>query len=212
VLARYFAVSGARGERQHEKRLWQLAEGCTPHTRVAHYTQAIMDLGATVCVRRRPLCTQCPLSAGCVARRSGRQHQLPLPRRATARAARRVFMLVALAQSERVWLERRPESGVWGGLWCLPEFTTLSAAAAFGRNSLGAHGTPRALAALEHAFTHFDLTITPLLVHCTGTGTVMEEDGGLWYKLREPARIGLPAPIGALLTQLADQTLFDRRL
>jgi len=74
VLARYFGVGGARGARTSEKRLWQLAERCTPHARIAEYTQAIMDLGATVCVRRRPPCGQCPLAAGCVARRTGRQH------------------------------------------------------------------------------------------------------------------------------------------
>jgi A/G-specific adenine glycosylase len=212
VLARYFAVAGARGERSGEERLWQLAERCTPQTRIAEYTQAIMDLGATVCVRRRPLCTHCPLHAGCVARRSGRQHDLPAPKRPRLRWQRRVFMVVALEKSGRVRLERRPENGVWGGLWCLPEFTSASAAGAFIRDSLGVSArAPQALAALEHAFTHFDLTITPLLVHCTGIASGVEENGGLWYNLREPARIGLPAPIGALLARLADETLFDRR-
>ena len=211
VLARYFAVAGARGERSSEARLWELAERCTPQARVAEYTQAIMDLGATVCVRRRPLCTQCPLGAGCIARRSGRQHELPAPRRPRLRPVRRVFMVVALEKSGSVRLERRPESGTWGGLWCLPEFTTATAAAAFMRNSLGALAAPRALATLEHAFTHFDLTITPLLVHCAGGALGVEEDGGLWYNLREPARIGLPAPISALLARLAEETLFDRR-
>jgi A/G-specific adenine glycosylase len=214
VLARYFAVTGARGARTGEKRLWQLAERCTPQARVAEYTQAIMDLGATVCVRRRPLCRRCPLAAGCVAHRTGRQHVLPAPRRAAVRPARGAFMVVALAESGRVLLERRPESGVWGGLWCLPEFATATAAAAFIRNSLGLRcRAPYALAPLEHAFTHFDLTITPLLVHCTGAGATatVEEGGGLWYNLHEPARIGLPAPISALLARLTDETLFDRR-
>jgi A/G-specific adenine glycosylase len=212
VLGRYFAVAGARGERTCEARLWELAERCTPQIRIAEYTQAIMDLGATVCVRRRPLCAHCPLHAGCVARRSGRQHELPAPRRPRLRPQRRVFMVVALEESGRVRLERRPESGVWGGLWCLPEFTTASAAGAFIRDSLGVlAGAHRPLATLEHAFTHFDLTITPLLVHCPGIASGVEENGGLWYNLHEPARIGLPAPISALLTRLADEALFDRR-
>jgi A/G-specific adenine glycosylase len=121
-------------------------------------------------------------------------------------------MVVALEGSGSVLLERRPESGVWGGLWCLPEFTTASAAAAFVRDTLGVlEGAPRPLAALEHAFTHFDLTITPLLVQCTGTTFRVEEGRGLWYNLREPARIGLPAPISTLLAHLAPETLFDRR-
>jgi A/G-specific adenine glycosylase len=213
VLARYFAVAGARGERTGEARLWRLAERCTPPEHIAEYTQAIMDLGATVCVRRQPLCMRCPLARGCLARRTGRQHELPAPRRPRLRPQRRVFMVLALEDSGRVRLERRPESGVWGGLWCLPEFTTASAATAFVRNTLGVCASaPRPLATLEHAFTHFDLSITPLLVRCEGSrAPLVEEGGGLWYNPREPARIGLPAPVSALLARLTDETLFDRR-
>ena len=211
VLARYFAVADARAAPSGERRLWELAERCTPQTRVAEYTQAVMDLGATVCVRRRPLCTQCPLRRGCVARHTGRQHELPAPRRAPQRPARRVFMVVALDDSNRVWLERRPDSGVWGGLWCLPEFPSATAAAAFIRDSLGSTLTPQPLAALEHAFTHFDLQITPLLVHCPAAAAGVSEGSALWYNVREPARIGLPAPITALLLRLADETLSERR-
>src|SRR5262245_51603518 len=212
VLARYFGVAGARGERVCERRLWELAERCTPEARIAEYTQAIMDFGATVCVRRWPLCAQCPLGAGCIARRTARQHELPAPRRPALRPRRRAFMVVALEGPGRVLLERRPENGVWGGLWCLPEFSTASAATAFIRGTLGGlEGGPTPLAALEHAFTHFDLTITPLLVQCTGSTLLVEEGRSLWYNLSEPARIGLPAPISTLLTQLADETLFDRR-
>jgi A/G-specific adenine glycosylase len=211
VLARYFGVAGTRADRRGEKRLWELSERCTPQARVADYTQAIMDLGATVCVRHRPLCTHCPLAEGCFARRTGRQHEFPAPRRTQARAARRVFMVVALEESGGVLLERRPESGVWGGLWCLPEFSTATAAAAFIRNSLGEAMPPQPLAALEHAFTHFDLTITPLLVRCAAPAAAVQEQGGLWYNIREPARIGLPAPISALLARLAGESLFDAR-
>jgi A/G-specific adenine glycosylase len=210
VLARYFGVAGTGADRSGVKRLWELAERCTPHERVAEYTQAIMDLGATVCVRRRPLCARCPLATGCLARRTGRQHELPAPRHAPARGRRHAFMVVALGASGNVLLERRPESGVWGGLWCLPEFSTATAAASFA-NSLGATEVPRPLAALEHAFTHFDLTITPLLVRCAAKDAVMEEGTSLWYNVREPAAVGVPAPITALFSQLADETLFDAR-
>ena len=212
VLSRYFGVEGAVDEPDTRARLWELAERCTPQAQLPEYTQAIMDLGATVCVRRRPRCAQCPLHVGCLARRTARQHELPAPRRPAFRPRRRAFMVVALEESGSVLLERRPESGVWGGLWCLPEFTTASAATAFIRDTLGVlEDVPRPLAALEHAFTHFDLTITPLLVQCTGTTFLVEEGRGLWYNLREPARIGLPAPVSTLLARLSDETLFDRR-
>jgi A/G-specific adenine glycosylase len=205
VLARCFGVS-ADTERQFEQRLWKLAELCTPRARVGEYTQAIMDLGAMVCVRHHPECMRCPLARHCAARRLSRQQELPVaPPRAPRRAARRtrhVFMVVAVEPAGGVLLERRPLSGVWGGLWCLPEFPTAAGAAAFIRGNLGGARAPHSLAVLEHAFTHFDLSITPLLVRCPAASRVMEEGAGLWYNVRDPARVGLPAPIAALLARL----------
>ena len=214
VLARYFGVSGNSSERGVAQRLWELSERCTPHAQVDAYTQAIMDLGATVCVRRKPLCTHCPLSLKCFARRTGRQHELPAPRVSRARRQRRVFMVVALQDDGSVLLERRPESGVWGGLWCLPEFATATAAGAFLRTALRAAAIkPQPLSDIQHAFTHFDLAITPLLVRCSGAWAVREEGAqlSLWYNIREPARIGVPAPITTLLSNLASESLFDAR-
>ena len=163
-----------------------------------------MDLGATVCVRRRPLCSECPLARDCSARGSGRQHEIPAARRGGARRRQRVFMVVALQDSGEVLLERRPESGVWGGLWCLPEFTSASAAADFVGAALGEQCRGlEPLGTVEHGFTHFDLAITPLLVRCTGAAAQVREGAVLWYNIRSPVRIGLPAPITALLAALA---------
>jgi A/G-specific adenine glycosylase len=207
VLARYYGVEGGPADAAALKELWRLADEQTPHRDVADYTQAIMDLGATVCVRRNPLCEQCPLASGCSARRSGRQHQIPAPRRAATRGRRSVFMVVALRDSGEVLLERRPESGVWGGLWCLPEFASEGAAAEFIRAALEA-GHPQPLDVLEHGFTHFDLSITPLLVHCGSVQAGVAEAGAsLWYNIRSPARVGLPAPITTLLSGLAGRSL-----
>jgi A/G-specific adenine glycosylase len=212
VLARCFGVAGEAGQASVTRRLWRLAERCTPAVRVDEYTQAIMDLGATVCLRRRPLCSECPLADQCRARRTGRQHELPAPRRPQARRLRRVHMVLALNGEGQVLLERRPESGVWGGLWCPPEFATATAARAFVRATLGERcAEPQPLGTVEHAFTHFDLRITPLLVRCAGAAAVMEEGTGLWYNIRAPARIGLPAPITTLLSRLAGESLFDAR-
>ena len=120
-------------------------------------------------------------------------------------------MVVALREGGEVLLERRPEHGVWGGLWCLPEFASASAAGAFIRAALHADGAAtQRLAALEHGFTHFDLTINPLLVRCAAVASAAQEPGTLWYNIRTPARIGLPAPITALLGTLAQASLFDR--
>ncbi len=213
VLSRYFAVQGGASNRAVSDRLWRLAERCTPHAQVEVYTQAIMDLGATVCTRHKPLCAYCPLSEGCVARRTGRQHEFPAPRPVRLRRTREVFMLVAMRDDGSVLLERRPESGVWGGLWCLPEFDTASAAGAFVRHSLQqAQIEPQPLGVVEHAFTHFDLVITPLLTRCAASAAVMDAPRSLWYNIRTPARIGLPAPVKTLLEHLASGSLFDERI
>jgi A/G-specific adenine glycosylase len=211
VLARYFGVEGSTTEKSVTDRLWQLSDQCTPDTSVDIYTQATMDLGATVCTRHKPLCAYCPLNAGCFARATGRQAELPTPRRAKgARRAREVFMLVAMRTDGSVLLERRPETGIWGGLWCLPEFETASAASIYVGNTLAAaQAQPKPLPTLEHAFTHFDLVITPLVTLCSGQAAVMDTIPTLWYNTRDPARIGLPAPIKALLESLSSPTLFD---
>ncbi|MBS0379457.1 MAG: A/G-specific adenine glycosylase [Proteobacteria bacterium] len=210
VLARYFGVEGGPADAAALKALWAHAEEQTPAAGVARYTQAIMDLGATVCVRRRPLCSECPLAAHCSACASGRQHEIPAPRRAAARRRREVYMVVALKGSGEVLLERRPESGVWGGLWCLPQFETQTAAADFIEESLVPREAPQPLTPVEHGFTHFDLSITPLLVHCGGEAAGVGEGEALWYNIRTPARVGLPAPITTLLAGLARDTLFSR--
>jgi A/G-specific adenine glycosylase len=214
VLSRFFGVTGDLSERAAVEKLWQLADACTPTDHVDVYTQAIMDIGATVCTRRKPLCTYCPLREWCFARRLGRQNEIPEPRRARERRSKHVFMLVALRDEDsRVLLERRPESGVWGGLWCLPEFDTESAACTFASQTLrAAQLHPKRLARIEHAFTHFDLVVTPLLTRCEGPAGVMDAPRSLWYNPRDPARVGLPAPIKTLLTELTDRSLFDQEM
>ncbi len=156
VLSRHFGVEGSTSDRVVLQKMWDLSEECTPTEHVATYTQAIMDLGATVCVRRNPSCATCPVSVTCVAHRDGRQHELPSPRPARKRALRQVFMLAAVRDGGDVLLERRPERGVWGGLWCLPEFDErdgsrglCTAGAAGCRRAAGAAGTSRARV---HAF------------------------------------------------------------
>jgi A/G-specific adenine glycosylase len=204
VLSRHFGVEGSTSDRAVLQRLWDLSDECTPTEHVGTYTQAVMDLGATVCVRRNPLCATCPISQKCVARSSGRQHELPSPKPARKRTLRQVFMLAAVRDDGGVLLERRPERGVWGGLWCLPEFDSVTEAADYARRKLNGSGArPVPLAPVEHAFTHFDLVITPLLAHCSGSAPAPDPAQSQWYRAREPARLGLPAPIRLLLENLA---------
>jgi A/G-specific adenine glycosylase len=200
VLARYFAIDGSPADSVTERELWHRAEQCTPQSGFAVYTQAIMDFGATMCTRRDPRCMQCPLREDCAARRLGRVHQLPAPRTRRPRPTRRVFMLLAVDSDGQVLLQRRPPHGIWGGLWTPPEFQHQEAATRFCATALRAARLElQPLPGLRHAFTHFELEITPLRARCQRALTVMEGGGTLWYNPREPARIGLPAPIAALL-------------
>ncbi|MGH8206661.1 MAG: A/G-specific adenine glycosylase, partial [Steroidobacteraceae bacterium] len=205
VLSRFFGVGGEPSERATQQLLWRHAEACTPQRQAALYTQAVMDLGATLCTRRRPQCLRCPLSAGCVAYRSGRIEEFPPVRRRAARPQRQLVLLLAVRADGGVLLRRRPPQGVWAALWAPPEFDSIEAAAAFCAARLAAPVLdPAPLPAVRHVFTHFELTMTPLRAGCAGTAPgVMEDDGVLWYNPRQPARIGLPAPIAALLARLA---------
>ena len=205
VLARHYAVDSAPDDNATLERLWELAEENTPREDVGIYTQAIMDLGATLCTRGQPRCEECPIAADCRARLEDRTAELPAPKRKRAvRRLRHAVMLVARHDSA-VLLVRRPPSGIWGGLWCLPEFGDRDSAEQFANAQL-ARAKP-ALAALpdiEHSFTHFDLVITPLEARCQGARRV-NESGELWYDLAQPARVGLPAPIKSLLGRLSER-------
>jgi A/G-specific adenine glycosylase len=196
VLSRLQALPGRSGERAFEQQLWQIAAEQTPAARVAQYTQAIMDLGATLCVRRQPRCGQCPLVEDCAAHAAGRVHDFPAPKKPLQRRRRELWMLLARGPDGSVRLVQRPPSGVWGGLWSPPEFTTRDDAA--GAAPAGAallEGEP-----VQHAFTHFDLTIRPLWASGGAAGAgVAEEAGSLWYNAARPALVGLPQPILQLL-------------
>jgi A/G-specific adenine glycosylase len=203
VLARYHGVDGAIDEHATLAELWRLAEHHTPRDDVALYTQAVMDLGATLCTRANPRCDDCPIAADCRARLESRQAKLPaVKRRRAARKLKRAYMLVARRETA-VLLVQRPATGIWGGLWCLPEFADRDAAAAFAANELEqARLASSALPDIEHSFTHFDLVITPIVARCRGEAGV-REGGLLWYDLSDPARVGLPAPIKTLLENLS---------
>ncbi len=200
VLARVHAVDGWPGDPRVARDLWAHAERHTPNHRVADYTQAIMDLGATLCTRVRPGCTRCPLVSGCLAYAEGSHERLPAPRPKRVRPTRRVSVLVVQAPDGRVLLERRPPSGVWGGLYSLPELDESRTASEWCAAELGAEVLlERPLETIAHAFTHFDLDLEPLLVKITPPGAgVADRDHRRWWQPGEALTVGVPAPIAAL--------------
>ncbi len=159
-----------------------------------------MDIGAMLCVRRRPLCGLCPIAQRCVARTTGRQNELPAPRPRKSRPQRKTCMLMLVRENRFVLLERRPPAGIWGGLWSLPEFESLQAAQEWYALQFGVPPVaPRSHPPLHHAFTHFDLQIDPLRIDCGAHFAVMEEGKWLWYDRAAPARLGLAAPVNQLI-------------
>jgi len=205
VLARVFGLDGDPNSASMLKTLWSQAEACTPHAGAAAYTQAIMDLGATVCTRSRPACTDCPMSAVCVAAREGRQAELPNPRTRRARKSREAVLLIAETGDDAslaVLLEHRPAAGIWGGLWSPPQFASEAAALEWCRRELGDLEATEALAPIDHAFTHFNLRLNPLRVRCKPFLEVREAQGRLWYALGAPPRVGLPQPIRQLFDRM----------
>ena len=200
VLSRVFGIEGIPTAPATLKALWARAEACMPEAGAAVYTQAIMDFGATLCTRHDPLCMHCPLQQVCVAFSTGRVRELPAPRARPARSTRSVVMLLVTRAEGDMLLQRRPAQGVWGGLWAPPDFKSLAAAAQFcGARLKRAQLESTPLPLLRHGFTHFDLEITPIRARCDGLAGVMEGAETLWYNARQPARIGLPAPIATLL-------------
>lgn len=202
VLTRYHAIKGWPGEKRIENKLWALAERHTPRANVAAYTQAIMDLGAALCTRAKPRCDDCPLSSGCRAHALSRETAFPASRPKKIKPVRRARMLLITCDN-RVLLERRPPTGVWGGLWSLPEISPSADAADWCRQEFGAapYGQQR-WPQLRHTFSHFHLDIEPLRLEIAADTRIGDNDERRWVTLaREPA-LGLAVPVKKLLQRL----------
>jgi len=203
VLARVFLVEDAPDSSAGLKRLWQLAEATTPAVRVAAYTQAIMDLGATVCTRANPACARCPLAQGCAALAAGRVASIPAAKRRAPRRERTAHFVFVIA-GDRVLLERRPPRGIWGGLWTPPEFPDAGGVEAFLATRFGAGAPPRRLPSVRHAFTHFDLLFEPWVLELASARVLAAEGDTRWHELAALETVGLPAPVARLLEEMRD--------
>lgn len=204
VLCRYHGIEGWPGTPPIEKQLWQLAEAQLPDTRLADYTQAQMDFGATLCTRHSPSCVLCPLQAGCVALRDGRVESLPTPKPGKPLPQRHKIVLLLQDEHGRVLLQRRPPAGIWASLWSLPEADDHPLARDwFERHVRGDYDAAVPLDAISHGFTHYRLELSPLRWHCmTARDTVRDNDDLRWVGLDALVALGIPAPIRKLLETL----------
>ena len=206
VLARHAGIGGVTSDPAVERELWGRAEALLPARDIETYTQALMDLGATVCLRARPRCDVCPVAADCVARREHRIAELP-GRRAKKVLPQRATTVLLLERRGEVLLERRPNVGIWAGLWSLPELVAGADAVAHCRARFAADVTPgAALPSIEHGFTHFRLTLEPLPCAVRHWPRRAEEPGLLWLPLADAGGAALPAPIKKLLRARAAAT------
>ena len=207
VLARYFAIDGWPGTARVLKLLWNLSEQLTPVQQVAEYNQAMMDLGATLCTRSKPECQRCPLQSGCEARALGRQSDFPgkkpgkkLPEKATR-------MLLIRNSDGEILLEKRPQSGIWAGLWSFPEQNPAEPVGEACRQLFGDEPvTSEALPSRRHTFSHYHLDIHPELVSVNNPARgVMDSDRRVWYKPEQIKSLGVAAPVARLLREIEEQ-------
>jgi A/G-specific adenine glycosylase len=205
VLARHFAVAGFPGETKVAATLWALAESLLPARDIARYTQALMDLGATVCTRK-PSCERCPVRASCRALAEGATASYPGPRPRRSVPVRETKMLLLVSQG-RLLLEKRAPAGIWGGLWCFPEFAIDEEAAAVCEARYGLRvADVEHLQVLPHSFTHFTLRIHPVacrVVDGMSIGGRMADGGSsAWMTLQDAAVDAIPVPVRTLLGRL----------
>lgn len=212
VLARRFGVDGWPGRATVLARLWRLAEEHTPNERVGAYNQAMMDLGATLCTRSAPACGRCPLAEACVARRSGRQTELPQTRPSRVVPRRETLMILARNADGEILVERRPPAGIWGGLWSLPETTTDRDPVDWCRERLGQ--TPDRVEMLpprRHTLSHLVLEIRVVALSVSvPQNAVADGSAAKWAPIRSIAELGVPTPVRSIIQAASRLTNANR--
>ena len=207
VLARHRGIEGYPGAPKVEAALWKSAQASLPRESIEFYTQGLMDLGATLCTRTRPRCDACPVADDCVARRDGRIDELPSPR-PSKRLPQRALRVLLVERTGEVLLEKRPATGIWGGLWSLPEVPVDTDVVGHCRARFNATVVVQdELPPVEHGFTHFRLTLHPSHVVVRNWPAGVEAPGQLWLSPADAIGAALPAPIRKLLRGLATARL-----
>jgi A/G-specific adenine glycosylase len=201
TLARHAAIVGWSGKAAIQKSLWKEAEERLPELRGADYTQAIMDLGALVCSRSKPSCDQCPVSADCLAFQQGQVDRFPSPKPPTRITDKSICMLMLRDSDNRVLLEKRPPSGIWGGLWSLPEGVSIKDI----EERLGLTAkNPCSLPQVEHRLSHMRILIRPILATAGAATQVKCNEDQSWFSQSDQPTLGLPKPVSELLKNLGN--------
>lgn len=203
VLTRYHAIAGYPGQKEIENKLWSIAEAQTPLHRTKDYTQAIMDLGATICVRSKPLCMICPVQGHCKAYLTNTVAMFPEAKKAKRLPVKQTFFLILISSNQTILLTKRPPVGIWGGLWGFPESTSTNWVKEIERNyDLKILSTKPGIL-FRHTFSHYHLDITPLFIKVKRkTSSLNEDQNAKWCSPNAMPAIGLAAPVKKLLKSL----------
>jgi len=205
VLSRLYKIEGWAGQTKTLKQLWEVAEKHTPQERVADYNQAIMDLGATLCVRgKNSKCEQCPFVSACEAYKDQEVASYPMSKPKKIIPVKKTYMLLLCNKGQAVYVEKRPPVGIWGGLWSFPEHETLEGMRDWCADKLKVKiKNQQVWDEMRHTFSHFHLDITPVLIEASNPkNIVMEENSAVWYKLGHQHDRGYAAPMMKLFKKL----------
>ena len=204
VLARCFRVPGWYGQSDTMKQLWYLADSVTPDENAADFNQAMMDIGSMLCLKRNPKCEACPLKTMCSSYRHHSQAQYPQKKPARAKPHKRTLMLLHRHEDE-ILLWRRPPSGIWGGLWSLPEVDDERAIELWQQSFLATTQAPRKIQpdVIRHQFTHYSLDISLAIIELESESSqIFDRDNYTWVNLGDLGNYGLPTPVRKLLSTL----------
>lgn len=203
VLARFHQVEGWSGSPTVQTILWEYAEKYTPKNRIADYTQAIMDLGATICTRTKPTCESCPLKKQCGAFINQQTTLFPFSKPKKILPVKKIHLLLLINSKKHIWLEQRPASGIWGGLWSFPEFDSAAAITTFCKPFKNAIVDRKTQPLRRHTFSHYHLHMVPIQITVNNTSLPLHQHG-LWVNIHKLPSLGLAAPVKQLLIELKD--------
>ncbi|MGB5329770.1 MAG: NUDIX domain-containing protein, partial [Gammaproteobacteria bacterium] len=204
VLARCFRVPGWYAQSDTMKQLWYLAESVTPSENTAEFNQAMMDIGAMLCLKSKPKCEACPLKKLCGSYLHHSQAEYPQKRPARAKPHKRTLMLLHRHENQ-ILLWRRPPSGIWGGLWSLPEVDGATAVELWQESFLSMTQAPKLVQeeVIRHQFTHYSLDISLAIIEMEQLPEkISDSDNYIWVDIDALANHGLPTPVRKLLSSL----------
>lgn len=203
VLSRFFLIAGWPEQSQVKKKLWDLANRCMPKQRCADYTQAIMDLGATCCTSRKPNCSNCPINSQCQAYLNEEQHLYPTKKIKKPIPVHAQQFLVLYNDQGLIYLEKRPPTGIWGGLWCLPGLDIHDCPLSHIEHHYALTGEePEEIITFKHRFSHFHLQINAISIKTHTLTNKIADLKGLWFPKEKMTSIGLAKPTSFILSHL----------